>query len=175
MVNLCEELGVSQRGPVYELIDRAIEGIGLNQKPLIIDEADHIIKRGYVDMVREIHDKTHAPIVLIGEENLPSKISNDGGDRVRNRMLEFVQAVPADLSDCKFLCNHYGKGIAFSDDLIAAIAKASKGRIRRICVNIDRACDAAYTQGSQRINLAMWQKSKRVFESGIIPKCRRVA
>jgi DNA transposition AAA+ family ATPase len=77
--SLCDailhELSERSSGPIARKMQVIIDRMGeMPERPLIIDEADFIIRRGMVDMIREIHDKSQAPIILIGEEMLPAKL-----------------------------------------------------------------------------------------------------
>ncbi len=53
------------------LSDQVCEGLKRWRKPLFIDEADYLLKNGIMlDVVRDIHEKTKVPIILIGMEKL---------------------------------------------------------------------------------------------------------
>ena len=136
---------------VSAIVDRLAEE---RDRPLIIDEADFLAKKGMIDLVREIHDKSQAPVILIGEELLPVKLQRF--ERTHNRMLDWVAAVPCDMADARQLAKLYCPGLDVDDDLVAAIAKASDGRARRIAVNLDRVRERALMKSKKRMSLADW-------------------
>ncbi len=71
-----------------------------------------------------------APILLIGEEALPSKIRRN--ERIHNRVLTWVPAQPATLADARELAAIYCSKVGFADDLLDYITQRSQGRVRRI-------------------------------------------
>lgn len=156
-VSILRELGlpnISQSSLpdlVSAIVDRLAEE---RDRPLIIDEADFLAKKGMIDLVREIHDKSQAPVILIGEEMLPQKLQRF--ERTHNRMLDWVSAVPCDRTDTKQLVKLYAPGIDIIDDLLEAVMKASDGRARRIAVNLARIRERATLNGKSRMSLADW-------------------
>jgi DNA transposition AAA+ family ATPase len=166
---ILHELSETPSGSVAQKMQTIIYRMGeVPDRPLIIDEADFIIRRGMVDMVREIHDKSQAPIILIGEEMLPVKLQQF--ERAHNRVLDWVAAQPCNLGDTRLLAELYAPGIAFADDLLEALLSASGGRIRRICVNIERVRERAVAIGAEAMNLTSW--GKEPFFTGEPPKRR---
>lgn len=168
---LLTELGTDTRGTVADMVDRIIETLITSTAPLIIDEFDHVVRRGYIETVREIHDKSNAPIILIGEELLPLTIASKS-ERFHNRMLDWVAAEPADAHDARVLAGFYCPDLAIDDGLLDLILKTSERRVRRICVNLDRVREFAQTEGLKKISLDTW--GDRALFSGLAPKARAV-
>jgi DNA transposition AAA+ family ATPase len=172
--SLCDailhELSERSSGPIARKMQVIIDRMGeMPERPLIIDEADFIIRRGMVDMIREIHDKSQAPIILIGEEMLPAKLQKF--ERAHNRVLDWVAAQPCNLDDTRMLAALYAPGVACADDLLEALLSASGGRIRRICVNIERVHARAAATGAVFMSLESW--GKEPFFTGEPPRRRR--
>ncbi|MCF8483331.1 MAG: ATP-binding protein [Rhodospirillum sp.] len=150
------ELGINKpKGTVADMIERIIDLLSTSTKPLIIDEFDHVVKRGYVETIREIHDKSRAPIALIGEENLPQMLMAIS-ERFHNRMLDWFAAQPADAEDTVVLAELHAPEITIAPDLAAHLAEVSHGRVRRICVNIEKVRDEAVTNGWVTVDRATW-------------------
>lgn len=151
---LLTELGQPARGTIADMADLVISTLAQEGRPLIIDEFDHVVARGYVELVREIHDKSCSAIILIGEELLPSKLVK--WERFHGRMLDWIPAQPADLTDVRHLAQLYAPGVVITDDLLARITEAASGRVRRACVSIERVCEMARTGGLATVDLATW-------------------
>lgn len=169
---ILQEMGMDTRGTISDLVDRIIEGLVGENRPLIIDEFDHVLAKNYFETVREIHDKSGAAIVLIGEERLPAKIKALPSDRFHNRMLDWVAAQPTDLEDCRHLARLYCPDGVIEDDLLKRVHESSQGRVRRVCVNLDRIREAMVTESLETINLAQW--NNRPLFTGDIPTRRAV-
>lgn len=170
--DIVRELGISglPGGQLTDLVDAIVDALAETNSPLIIDEADFLVKKGLVDLARELHDRSGAPVILIGEELLPAKLGKF--ERTHNRMLDWVAAIPCDLRDAQQLARVYCAGVDVDDDLIGAIAKASEGRARRIGVNLHRVREKAKVMGKSRMTLADW--GDEAWFTGEPPK-RRVA
>lgn len=145
------------KGSVAKRVTEVINRLADDPIPLIFDEADHMVKKSLVDVVREISDKTGAPIVLIGEQHLPTKLMEF--ERAHNRVLEWVQAEPCDLSDAKELAKLYQGNVVIADDLLKKIVMETDGSTRRIVTNIDRMREFALCKGLDRIALADWNEA----------------
>ena len=51
----------------------------------MIDEADYLVSRHMIEVIRDIYESSRATIILIGEEMLPQSLTR--WERVHNRML----------------------------------------------------------------------------------------
>lgn len=167
---LLTELGVPARGTAADMIDVIIAHLVELERPLIVDEFDHVVRRGYVETIREIHDKSGAPIVLIGEELLPTKLLP--WERFHNRILDWVPAQPTTAEDVAVLARLYVPGVQIGADLLDHINKRSDGRVRRVIVNLERVREAALLDGLERVDVAVW--GDRPLFSGLPPQARRV-
>ncbi len=167
-----KELGMPATGTVAVMIDAIAATLRASRRPLIIDEADHIVARKYIDDVREIHDraKSAASIVLIGEELLPHKLKMF--ERVHNRFMDWVPAQPCDTRDAGMLAQMFAPGVNVAPDLIARIVRQSDGRPRRIAVNLDRVREYCELEGLDAIDAGRW--GDRPLFSGE-PPARRIA
>lgn len=154
---ICTELRIQADGAAYKLVAAISEKLAQTQQPLIIDEMDHIVKRSAVEIVRDIHDGSNAPTLLIGEEHMPRHLSK--WERFHGRVLEWQYAQPADAQDAKILATFYCKKVRISDDLLHEVARVCEGSIRRICINIELIEEKAKRTGQEEIDLAKWGKT----------------
>lgn len=143
---------VPRKGTVSDLTDRVIEVLGSEaQRPLVIDEADKLIDKGMIELIREIQEFTQIPVVLVGEERLPDKLRRY--DRVYDRVLAWQPAQLCDLSDTRKLATWYAPKITIADDLLLAVLRASEGRARRISNNLAAIKEWSATTGATDIDL----------------------
>lgn len=167
------EMGVRPEGTLSDMMDQIGEQLSLSQRPLIIDEADFLVSKGMIEVVRDIHESSQAAIILIGEERLPEKLKR--WERVHGRMLDWVAAQPASLTDAGHLAKLYAPGILIADDLMAALHEASAGSIRRIGVNLDRVREHVSAKAlptDAQITLAQFGRN---FFTGSAPAARKSA
>lgn len=147
---LLHELSVfNVKGSISQRVMQIINLLSDDPLPLIFDEFDHMVKKSLVDVVREISDKSGAPVILIGEQHLPTKLQEF--ERAHNRVLEWVQAEACDLTDARALAKLYAGNIIISDDLLTRIVHDVDGSTRRIVTNIDRVREFALQRGLSTI------------------------
>jgi hypothetical protein len=153
LTNILMELGQTRpRGSIEDMKTEAIEYMVANpRKPLIVDEAHFVAGKRFVDLLRELSDKSGAPVILIGEEMLPKHLEQF--ERVHNRVLEWLPAVPCDAEDFAILAHSRCPGLKIKPDLAAAILQRTDGNTRRIVVNLSKASETAKLKGLAEIDL----------------------
>ncbi len=150
---LCEEIlkeiGITPERTIPAMVDQIAEELVGSKRPLIIDEADFLVTKSMIEVVRDIYESCYAPIILIGEENMPGNLAK--WERVHNRILAMEKAKPASLDDTKHLARLYCPGVELADDLLAAVHEAAVGCTRRICVSLDRVREFAASRGASAL------------------------
>jgi DNA transposition AAA+ family ATPase len=73
-IGILREMGVEPAQRVYEMQQQIADGLATSGRPLILDEADHVLAAGAIEIVRDIHESSGAVVALIGEERLPQKL-----------------------------------------------------------------------------------------------------
>lgn len=163
--------GLPMRLAVADLSALVISELGSDpSRPLIVDEADKAVDKGWIELMRELHESSGAPIILIGEEKLPAKLALV--ERMHNRVLDWFPAQPCDLEDAQKLAEAFAPKLKIADDLIDHIRRVSQGRARRIVVNVTRVAEQAANRGLKAIDLAAW--GGRALYTGEPPKPRGV-
>jgi hypothetical protein len=108
-------------------------------------------------------------VILIGEELLPQKLR--AWERVHGRILDWVAAQPADITDVGHLTKIYARDIKVSAELQAKVLATSFGSIRRICVNLDRIREFAAIKGLKAVSVDDW--GNQAFFTGTAPEVRK--
>ncbi|GLK74699.1 ATP-binding protein [Ancylobacter dichloromethanicus] len=164
------ELGVEPRGTISGMAERAKAALGDNpRRPLIVDEADKIVDKGYIELVRELQEHSGAPVLLIGEEKLPTKLERI--ERVANRVLDWMPAQPCDIEDAHHLANAFCPNLTISEDLLDEIRRQSQGRARRIVVNLAQVQEIARNRGITAVDRSAWGRAE--FYTSKAPRARR--
>lgn len=151
---LLGELGESKtNGTVADLTEKAVLRLGENiDRPLLIDEADKAIDKGWIELIRELQDNSNTPIILIGEEELVSKLKPT--PRVHDRVLDWVAAQPCDFDDTRKLAAAYAPTLQIGDDLLETVRIESGGVARRISTSIYHIREFAQTNGLTSLSCA---------------------
>lgn len=156
------ELGEPKpKGSIEDMKNRAIEiMVGNVRRPVIVDEAHFVASKRFVDVLRELSDKSGSAVILIGEETLP--LALETFERVHNRVLEWLPALPCDDEDFNHLVTARCRGTAVAPDLGKAILAKTKGNTRRIVVNLARVVEVAQQTGADTIDLALFGGAERI-------------
>jgi len=168
LLSILREMGIDPAKTIPEMVEQISEQLVLSRRPLIIDEMDHIVARNMVDLVRDIYDGSAAPILLIGEEQLPAKLKR--WERFDGRILEWAPAQPINFDDARHLRRLYVRQVEIADDLLQHILELARGSARRLCVNLDRVQAEALTMGVDKIDRSAW--GDRPLYTGEAPKRR---
>lgn len=170
---LCEailkELGVEPEKVIYRMVDQIGQILATENMPLIVDEADFLVKKKMIEIVRDIYEASFSTVILVGEEKLPSMLSK--WERINSRLLERVAAEPLDDQDFALLMRIRCNDVELAPDLQAAIKTASKGSARLMVNNFDTARLRARTLGKMQLTLR--DLKREALHTGQVPEIRR--
>lgn len=169
--NLALEIGIlkpERTGP--KMLGQIIEELRFNPRLIILDEADFLVKRQLIEIIRDVLDNTTVGVMMIGEEALPAKLKE--WERVDNRILVRAAVQPATEQDTLRLRDYYVPDGEVSDDLALHFREVCGGVTRRIVVNLEAARRAAIEEfgDGEVIDLQRW--GSRSIENGAVPTRR---
>ena len=155
--SILKDMGIKPETSLSSMLDQICEELALSRRPLIIDEADYAADKNMLELIRDIHDGSNAAILLIGEEQLNTKILRKS-ERFHNRMLHWAKAEPATHADAAKLRDFYDQraGVEVKDDLLKHINAHISGCVRRLCVNLSLVHQEAKRQGKTTMALEDW-------------------
>lgn len=164
---LLAELGQNRTsGTIGQLMVEAIAILGdMPPKLIIIDEADKLVDKKMIELVRDLNEAADVPVLLVGEELLPAKLTEY--ERVDNRVLDTVLAEPCDLDDTRCLARFLFPRLAIDDDLLDHIRQRTGGKARRIATTLHEADQWARKNGVGVLTPASYRG--RIFD-GVAPK-----
>ncbi|MEG0936550.1 MAG: ATP-binding protein [Comamonas sp.] len=132
---ICKSIGIQARGNIPAIVDEIVQVLALTARPLIVDEVDYIADSRTLELVRDLHDASGAAILLIGEENLPSKLKKH--ERFDNRVLVWQPAAACSSADFDALVKQYVPDIEIAPELKARVLEETRGITRRVVVNLE--------------------------------------
>lgn len=168
---ILEELGLKPARTTPEMSRQIQQALAIDNIPLIVDEADFLVTKKSVEILRDIYEKSGVPVILVGEEALPSKLRR--WERIHSRMLERVAAQPLDDEDFDHLRKIRCADVQMADDLVAAIKAASRGSARLLVNNLDTVRQRARVLGKK--TLALSDLGQTRLHDGSAPQLRRFA
>jgi len=162
------EMGLPPTGTIDAMAERITEALAISDRCLIVDEADFLVQRRMIEVLRDIYEGSKAPVILIGEEGMPQKLR--AWERIHNRMLDWVATQPAEMADVRHLAKIYAPGIEIDEAMAKRVLDESRLSIRRICVNLDSILQFARLQGLDRVTVEAW--GRRSLFTGEAPEPR---
>ncbi|MDX2094337.1 MAG: ATP-binding protein [Alphaproteobacteria bacterium] len=166
---LARGMGIKPAPTIAAMADQVSEELATSQRPLMLDEADNLIERNLIELVRDLYEQSKAPVVLIGEELLPQKLKR--WERFHGRVMDWAQALPANGNDVRTLVRHYAPDIELRDDFVNRLVQEANGSVRRIVTNIDKIAYVARGEGWKTVGLAEW--GNRPLHSSTPPQARK--
>lgn len=163
--SIMREIGLPKARGVPAMVDAVGEHLARSDRPLIIDDAQYLLQKKMIGLVRDIYESSQAPVILVGEEKLPNDLTR--WENIHNRMLTWEPALPCNLDDAELLAPIYCRGISIEPDLLRAIVDASNGSIRRVATNLARVQELTRRQGKSNATVESW--GDRAFHTGQPP------
>ncbi|MEL7167561.1 MAG: AAA family ATPase [Pseudomonadota bacterium] len=163
---IMRELGLKETRGVARMVDMIGGQLAKTARPLIIDDAQYLLKKGMVDVVRDIYESCQTPVILVGEEKLPQDLTK--WENVHNRMLAWTAALPCNMSDANHLAPIYCPDVAVEEDLLQVIVAAASGSIRRVATNLARVKEFCRQRNIRSVSMSQW--GDRSFDTGQPPQ-----
>lgn len=164
---LCRELTIAPRGSCSAMINDIIERLAREPRPIFLDEADHIVEnKRSTESLRDLHDMTSVPVILIGEENLEQKLGHR--KQLTGRVLEHVRFEAIDIADARLLADQLCE-VKVRDDLLARVHRVARGSVRLTVVSLARIEQRAKVMGIQEIGGSEWGAKDEGFFTGEAP------
>ncbi|WP_440411087.1 AAA family ATPase [Neorhizobium petrolearium] len=151
---LLAELGVDRpKGSIASMMLQVLRRLQDDpNRLLIIDEADKLVDKNMIELVRDIYKGARIPVLLVGEELLPDKLARY--ERCENRVTAYGMANPSDLDDARALAAIYHRTLRFGDDLLAEVVVQTRGVASRIVTSLAKVAEFARSTGKSEIGLA---------------------
>lgn len=145
---LVKELGEEPKKSSFDLFDQAVTKLIEKPRMLIVDEVDYLIdSTKAIETVRDLHDKTGIPVLLVGMGAVDKKLKRF--KHLYDRILGIYKFVPFDFDDIKQIVTTLCE-IPVDNDVIEIISK-NANRLRQIVIHILKIEELAQTNGYKKI------------------------
>ena len=144
------ELGESPSRKMADLIEQCITHIRLKPQVIIIDEVDYLINRHrIVETLRDLHDLTGVPIVLIGMQEAKTKLGKYR--HLYDRISEIIEFKPFSKDDMDVIVEELSE-IKITDEA-KEIFFEKTNRFRQVIKGISLLENLAKTNGLTKIDV----------------------
>ncbi|MDR2504175.1 MAG: ATP-binding protein [Deltaproteobacteria bacterium] len=166
---ILSQMNIQPARTMSPMLEQIGQQLALSGRPLIIDEADLLFRKGMIEVTRDIYESSQGVVILVGEETLPGQLERI--ERIHGRMLDWVAAQPTDLDDARLFSGYHCPDLDIKDDLLARLIDATHGSARYICTNLARVKEFALVHGLSAISSADYTGG---LFTGTPPERRRV-
>ena len=129
LADLVTELGETPRWYSAELFNQAVSKLIEKPRMLIVDEIDYLINNSKaIETIRDIHDKTGIPVLLVGMGSVDKKLSRY--KHLFDRIIEIYKFTPFELEDIRQIITELSE-VKIEDEVIELIHKKAN-RFRQI-------------------------------------------
>lgn len=138
------------------MLNYIIEHMAISNRTLFIDEADYLLNnKNTLEIVRDIHDLTYCPVVLIGMESVRRKLQRHR--QFYNRISEWLEFKPTQFEDLQIIVNAVIEPVlTIQDDLLKQLLSDTDGEVRRIITGLSKIEAFALANGLTSIDLQQW-------------------
>lgn len=158
---IARELRRHWAGSCARTLDVICEDLERAPRPVLIDEADYVLRTGrLVDALRDLHDATAAPVVMIGMPDIERAIKR--WPQVTGRLMQWVEFGPCGLEDAvllaRMLCD-----VGADEALLERLHREAGGEIRRIVVGLSHIEAFGRARGIDPVTADAWGKERLPF------------
>jgi DNA transposition AAA+ family ATPase len=157
LADIISELGAQPAHLTQARYEFITATLAANPRPLFIDEADRLASRELlVETLREIHDRTHAPIVLVGMEQFKRRAQSR--PQLRRRIVNEVEFKPCTTDDAKLLAKLCE--VEIEPGLLTDLHRRTSGSIGLLCNALAAAEATARRTGSKVVKLSDYAQAQ---------------
>lgn len=158
---ICKELGIARRATHAATIEDIVQKLSETGRPLFVDEADYLVsKHRLIDTLRDIHDLSSVPVVLIGMHGFRRKITSM--PQLTGRIAQWVDFEASTIEDAQLLARELAE-VTIAADLVRKLHAATHGSVRLIVNGLSRIEHFAKSRGLDKIGLGDWPTNADFF------------
>lgn len=158
---ICREVNIAARNRISQTVDALVDKLAETGRPLFVDEADYVVSQArLVDTLRDLHDLSSVPVVLIGMAGIDRKISLS--PQLSGRIAQWVEFQPASIDDAKLLTKELCE-VTVADDLVAELHTRANGSVRNLVVGLGKIEQFARSRSASKVALADWPRGADFF------------
>lgn len=145
---IAEELGEEAFWHIQDTFNLVEQKLKQNPKPLIIDEVDYLVTNNVIEILRDLHDRTGCPMILVGMVNIDKKLSRY--PHLKDRIYKAFKFEPFGKQDIKQILSELSE-IPITNDGLEYLTKRHN-QFRQIVKLINKIEKLAKTNELKELN-----------------------
>lgn len=128
-LDLADVLGIDTNQRSRDLFAKIIREFARQQTPIVIDEVQNALANGAacLEHIRDISDLAEMPVVLIGMEDIKTKLARHM--QIASRIGAVVEFQPITQDDCTLICRDLAE-VRIAPEVVAEVHAQCDGRMR---------------------------------------------
>jgi len=165
---ILDELGRPTSRRIHHMIKEIVATMAQEGRVLFVDEADYIIEnKKLTETLRDIHDLTGMPVILIGMSGIQRKLR--GSKQLSGRMSQWVEFQKCDIADARKVADALCE-VAITDELLVHLHGKARGSMRLMVVGMGQIELGANNRGIGEVTLDDWLAWSMTFFIGDAPE-----
>jgi len=161
---LLKEVDRAPRGSCSQMVNDLMQAVSISGRGIYIDESDYVIdSKKMTETLRDIHDMTNVPVVLIGMEGIGKRLAHR--EQLVSRVMQTVRFQACDLGDTTLLADQLCE-VKVKPDLVAKVHQLTNGSARRVVVMLADIEQHARAMKLDEIGCAEYKKGTEVLAGG---------
>jgi DNA transposition AAA+ family ATPase len=130
LATIMRELGMEPLSRASNMVSEIVRALSSANRGLYVDEIDYLAGTRYelslTDTLRDIHDMSKQPVLLIGMEGVQRRLAHRL--QLARRITQWVEFLPADMDDARTLAATVCE-VQLDEELLADLHAQAKGNI----------------------------------------------
>jgi DNA transposition AAA+ family ATPase len=162
LADICRACGVDPKGRASDIAAVITQEMGSKQRPLFVDEVDHMFLPGQqttlrmIEQLRSLYDRSSIPVIMIGMDKIDHKLKMR--EQLARRVFQWVEFKDLDQEDIRITADTICE-IPVADDFLAHLVGQTQGRMGRIILGLAQAERRAKANRWDEINMDRWGKA----------------
>ncbi len=161
---LMRELDSQPMSRCADMVAFIVERLALENRPVFVDEADYLLSKKLLETLRDLHDLSNAPLILIGMADFRRKVIHR--EQLAGRIAQWVEVRAADIDDARALATACCE-VEVADDLLKDLQRETRGSMRGMTVGLDRIEAVARKLGKDRMTAKDWGNREFTLPHGV--------
>lgn len=155
LAKLMTELGAAPLQRSAQMVEFVSSQLRSEGRPLFIDEANYIATEAkMLDTLRDIHDISEQPVILVGHEGTERRIAHRA--QLARRISQCVEFKPLDVDDTELLARTVCE-VAVDADLLRELHEQARGSIGLMTMGLARVEALAKAQCWSEVTADDWR------------------
>ena len=133
--DLMTHLGEAHARSTEVMFNGAVRAISQSEQPIMVDEIQHAMHGGIIEVLRDISDYTETPIIIGGHNGVGATLKRF--EQISSRIAYTAQFNASTVADVRLICDELAE-VKVSNEQVEQLHRETGGSMRRLLNGIAR-------------------------------------